>query len=146
MKSYLLLICALGTYLPIFAQNSPEVSAWASSHPDVYIVEYQTYNSFTEDFKNKIEGNVVVYHDELSIQLLESFDQMKGIVNHSSDQKSSEDQEIKDWLGAHADTKVITKSYYDTCDSATQQLYHQIGALVLIGEVITITDIRNYNF
>lgn len=127
------------------AQESTGIQSWAATHPDVYIVELQTYNSFTEDFKSKIDGNVVVYNGELNLELLESFDQMKSAqVNGDADIKGSGDEEIKEWLGAHADVKIIKRSYYNTCDAATQELYSQIGALILIGESLTLEDIRNY--
>src|SRR6218665_2530544 len=98
MKRYLLLLCAFGTYLPCFAQNSDEISTWASLHPEVYLISSDVYNSMDQSIREKLAGQIIIYNGEITIEQLETYTQTKSSsTNKESDLKNNNAQELKDW-------------------------------------------------
>lgn len=145
MKKSLLLLGALVAHVSSFAQTSPEISAWMSSHPDVYVMSSSNYNATSSDFREQLADKIIVYSGELTIEVLEAYDSDKSYNSADTHAgKDSDAMEIKTWLGLHQDVKIITRSQFDSMSAETQQMYANNGALILIGERITIQDIRNY--
>lgn len=143
MKKYLLLMCAVSAAQAFYAQNSDEISLWAASHPDVYIMSSENYNSLSEDSRTKINDHVVVYNETLTIEKLQAFDQEKSYtIEEPIYGKGSDAQELKDWRGFNPDVKIVTHSAYNAMSEEDKSYY--VGALILIGEKLTIEDIRNY--
>jgi hypothetical protein len=130
MKHYLLLSCALGATSFCIAQNTQEISKWAALHPDIYLVSSENYNSVSQEMKDKIGDNILVYEGKLT--------------NKETPIREDEAQEIKDWLGQHPDLKIIPRSFFDSLNATEQQVYVQHGTMILIGETVTLEDIRNY--
>jgi hypothetical protein len=143
MKHYLLLSCALGATSFCIAQNTQEISKWAALHPDIYLVSSENYNSVSQEMKDKIGDNILVYEGKLTLEDIERFDQSKS-MNKETPIREDEAQEIKDWLGQHPDLKIIPRSFFDSLNATEQQVYVQHGTMILIGETVTLEDIRNY--
>ncbi len=61
-----------------------------------------------------------------------------------ADLDESDAMEIKTWLAEHRGIKIIPQSLYNQMDAEKQSLYQDSGALILIGDEITLEDIRNY--
>jgi len=143
MKHYLLLSCVLGVTASCIAQNSQEITKWVSLHPDVYLVSTENYNSVSQEMRDKIGSNILVYDGKLTMESIEHFDQSKSL-NKETIIREDEAQEIKNWLGQHPDLKIIPRSFYDSLTETEKQAYILHGALILAGETITLEDIRNY--
>ena len=103
----------------------------------------ETYNSTSQQLKDKLAGKVLIYDGELTMEVIEHFDQSKS-MNKETPIREDEAQEIKDWLGQHPDLKIIPRSFFDSLNATEQQVYVQHDAMILIGETVTLEDIRNY--
>lgn len=143
MKHYYLLLGAFCTYASSFGQKSNDILTWTSLHPDVYLMSSETYNSTSQQLKDKLAGKVLIYDGELTMEVIEHFDQSKS-MNKETPIREDEAQEIKDWLGQHPDLKIIPRSFFDSLNATEQQVYAQHDAMILIGETVTLEDIRNY--
>ncbi len=127
-----------------FGQTSDNVSSWASQHPDVYLISFENYSVLSQDMKDKLGTNVLVYNGSLTMENIEAFEQTKSIPSEKPSSEVADGQEIKNWLGQHPDLKIVPRSLYNSSDATTQQAYLEHGAMILIGETITLEDIHNY--
>jgi len=127
-----------------FGQTSDNLSSWASQHPDVYLISFENYNLLSQEMKDKLGTNILVYNGSLTMEAIESFEQTKSIPNEKPSTEVADGQEIKNWLGQHPDVKIVSRSVYSSSDATAQQAYVEYGALILIGETITLEDIHNY--
>lgn len=136
-------MCAVSATQAFYAQNQDEISLWTASHPDVYIMSSENYNSLSESTRTKISDLVIVYEGKLTLEKLQAFDQEKSVGSAGTDyRKNSDAQEIKDWLGENQDVKIVKRSVYNSLSEEDKSYY--AGALILIGEKLTVEDIRNY--
>ena len=52
--------------------------------------------------------------------------------------------EIKKWLADHQDVKIISRSYFNSLSEDRRQVYIDNQVMILIGEVVTLKDIEDY--
>jgi hypothetical protein len=141
LKYYLSGAAFLGLFGAIAQTN--EVEDWTRANPSVMLVES---NDATPEFLENLKANnvsYIVFEEEFSLSDIAEFEaKNKPIAIDNLDE--SEATEIKVWLSEHRDVKIIKRSMYDQLDSQKQSVYMDSGALILIGEKITLEDIRNY--
>lgn len=131
-------LCLFGT----FAQTS-EVQEWTQANPSVMLVES---NDATADYLENLDNNnvqYIVFEQEISMSDIAEFE-AKYKPTPIADLDESEAMEIKVWLSEHRDVKIIKQSMYSQMDAQKQSLYADSGALILLGEEITLEDIHNY--
>lgn len=144
-RYYMALICNFFACASLFGQNSDDISTWVALHPNVYLLSSETYNSISQEMRDKLGTNVLIYDGQLTIEAIEQFNQTESkSLNTESSYREDEAQEIKNWLGQHPDLKIVPRSYYEGLTDAQKQEYVLAGSLILIGETITLEDIRNY--
>jgi len=142
MRNYYLAAVTSFCFSGLFAQSS-DVQKWTQSHPDVIFVES---SDATPEYLENLEANnvqYVVYDHEISMLDIQDFEmQNKPVAIADLDETTA--MEIKKWLAEHGSVKIIKRSIYNQMDSEKQDLYHTNGALILIGEEITLDDVNNY--
>lgn len=140
----------IGTFLFFsmftFSQNENTVEAWRNSHPSVLIIEQSTYNEFDETQKSLLKDFILI-EDELTINDIQNFElQSKTIAQLEKPMFLIKDGEfIKNWIAQHPDIKILKQSYFQSLSIEKQNLYEDLGHLILAGEIITKEDLINYN-
>jgi hypothetical protein len=51
---------------------------------------------------------------------------------------------IKVWLAENGDVKILQQSYFDQLNETQRTMYLENDALVLLGELLTLKDITDY--
>ena len=150
MKKHILLLgvlCFQYATTTAFGQQNSSIAQWISAHPSVHIFSEKNYERLDEEFKTKLKGKVVVYQDQLTLDLLNAYDPLEKTDEVSTGTYTKEDPDasvIKEWLGLHPGIKILKQSEFQALTEERQELYQSIEALILIGETITIQDIQNY--
>jgi len=142
LKHFYLTLLSLFCFFGVNAQNS-EVQQWAERNPAVLFIEN---SDATTELISSLEAKgveYIIYFDEISLSDIEQFEaQTKSEIASNLDE--GEGMAIKKWLAQNSEVKIIKRSFYDQLDTAKQNYYESIGALILIGEEITLEDINNY--
>ena len=146
MKHMLLLLMAAVTPYASFSQNNSEVARWTANHPNVYIISYDNFQKMSEARKEQLKDQIIVFQGELKMEQLVAYSAEKSLDEPGTAlSKDQDSQELKDWLAAYSDVKIIKRSVFDNMNVEDQTMYLQQHALILSGEVITVQDIRNYH-
>lgn len=141
MKHYL----SVAVVFCLFVSNAQtnEIQKWSQAHPSVLLIES---NDAVPAYLESLDANgvqYIVFQGEVSMSDIEAFETKRKPVP-ITDLDESEAMEIKKWLAEHRDVKIVKRSLFDQMDTQKQTRYVDIGALILIGETITVEDIRNY--
>ncbi len=149
MKKVLLLasiFCLQITYNKVIGQQDPRIVTWVSAHPSVYIFSEKNYGQLSPDFKSRLKDQVVVYKEKLTFDDLMAYEQSEKTaeVSQQTISKDEDIQIIKNWLAYHPDVKLIRQSEFQAMTEDRKNLYLSLGAMILIGEYITVDDITNY--
>lgn len=150
MKKHILflgVLCFQIATTKALGQQNSSISSWISAHPSVHIFSEKNYENLDQEFKSKLKGNIVIYHDKLTLDLLLAYDPMEKSEEVSSITYSRDDsnaQVIKEWLALNRDVKIIKQSEFQLMTEERKQFYQSMEVMVLSGEVITIEDIINY--
>jgi hypothetical protein len=133
-----------------FSQTSAEIAEWQALHSAVFFIEE---SDATEELIEKLTlsgKQVVIYSEEIkfsdltdvhSTELKGGFYQIDGYLVNSSDADF-----VKNWMGTHQEIKLFTKSAADLLSEEEINAYSSIEALFLLGEIITLTDLKNYDY
>ncbi len=133
---------ALLSLMGSFAQTN-EVQQWSQANPSVLLIES---NDATTTYLENLDANnvqYIVFEEEISLADIAAFE-AKHKPTPIADLDESAAMEIKLWLSEHPNVKIIKRSLYDQMDAQKQSLYVDNGAIILIGEEITLQDILNY--
>jgi hypothetical protein len=144
MKKALLLLTASIAVYSSHAQNSNEIAVWMSQHPTTYVISEANYDKMSQARKDQLQDRIIVYKNEITIEQLVAYAPMKSANAQSDPARDSDLAEIKEWLALNPDIKIIQRSQFDSMSQNEQTMYQEIHALILIGEEITVQDIRNY--
>ncbi len=144
MKKALLLLTASIAVCTSHAQNSSEIAAWMSQHPTTYVISEANYDKMSQARKDQLQDRIIVYKNEITIEQLVAHAPLKSTSAQSNTARDSDLAEIKEWLALNPDVKILQRSQYNSMTEADQTMYQEIHALILIGEEITVQDIRNY--
>lgn len=143
----LLLLLAATTPHASFSQSNPEVASWVANHPNVYIISFDNFQKMSEARKEQLKDQMIVFQGELKMEQLMAYSAEKSLNEAGTVLTKDQDaQELKDWLSAYSDVKIIKRSVFDNMSSGDQTMYLQQNALILIGEKLTVQDIRNYHY
>ncbi|MCH2223865.1 MAG: hypothetical protein MK066_03775 [Crocinitomicaceae bacterium] len=135
------------TSFPLFSQNL-DIQKWQLHHPDVVFVEQEIFSNFTDKQVEQLGDKVIVYNSTISmidISLYESASKSSYLENTNTLIEPSASTEVKTWLAHNGDVKIITRSYYNSLSQERKDAYNNVNALILIGETLTIGDIKSYN-
>jgi hypothetical protein len=140
-KHYLFVAYFLGC-LPLSAQTN-EIQQWAEANPSVLLIENQ--DATTLYLENLESNNVqyIVFNQEISLSDIAEFEIMHKPTDIAALDPSAA-LKIKTWIANHREVKIIKRSVYDQLDASKQSMYDNLGALVLIGEEITLEDISSF--
>ncbi len=133
-----------------FSQTSSEIAEWQALRSAVFFIEE---SDASEELIEKLTlsgKQVVIYSQEIkfsdladihSPDLKGGFYQIDGyLVNRS------EADFVKNWMGTHQEIKLFTKTAAELLSEEEINAYRSIEALFLLGETITITDLKNYDY
>lgn len=118
-------------------------------HPQTTFIHVSDLANFSQAELAMLKGNYVVFDGELTSEKMQEM-LLTANTNKSLDAapayslKPEEQQFIKDWLAAHADVKIVTRSEYDLSAENIQNEYVKSRCLILAGEIVTREDILNY--
>jgi hypothetical protein len=131
----------------VIGQQDPRIVAWVSSHPSVYIFSEKNYEQLSSDYKSRLKGQVVLFKETLSFEDLIAYDGQEKTdeVSQQTVNKDEDTQMIKNWLAFHPDIKIVKQSEFQAMTAEQQNRYLSFGALILIGEHLTVQDITNYS-
>ncbi|GAB5416897.1 MAG: hypothetical protein Crog4KO_17640 [Crocinitomicaceae bacterium] len=120
-----------------------EIQEWSNANPTVLFVE--SSDATTAYLENLEANNIdyIVYDQEVSLSDITKFEAKNKPVS-IADLDESEASEIKLWLSKHRDIKIIKRSLFDQMEASKQSIYLDQGALILLGEQITLEDINSY--
>ncbi len=144
MKKALLLLTASIAVTTSYAQKTNEIAVWMSQHPTTYVISEANYDKMSQARKDQFQDRIIVYKNEITIEQLVAYAPLKSTNTQSDPARDSDFAEIKEWLALNPDVKIIQRSQYDSMTEADQTMYQEIHALILIGEEITVQDIRNF--
>ncbi len=148
-KKHLLFLPSLFFYSFSNAQDSEQISNWISTHPDVYIISSDNYSTISASFRDKIKDKVVVFDGQVTMEDLLKYE------NYTVNQEQStnttivftgfaESQEAKEWMAAHPEITIISRSYFNSLNTNEQTAHINQRSMILIGEILTAEDIQNY--
>lgn len=140
----LLLMAALTPHAS-FSQSNSEIANWAANHPNVYIVSFDNYQKMPDVRKEQLKDQMIVFQGELKMEQLMAYNAEKSLNEPETATKEQDAQDLKDWLSTYQDVKIIKRSQFDSMSSGDQTMYLQQNALILIGERLTVQDIKNYH-
>ena len=145
MKKTSLLALAFLFSMNAFSQEDAAIQKWQSAHPTTLLISAARYASLSDEEKALIGTDYILFEDKVTVELLEKFDQQKGIETTTTF-KEEQQQEVKNWLSTHPEVKIIRRSTFDAFAPERQQYCAErpLEILVLEGESITIKDIENY--
>ncbi len=138
---YLLVPCILASLCSSAQTN--EIQEWSNANPSILFVES---NDATTAYLENLEANnidYIIYDQEVSLSDITEFE-AKNKPLSTVDLDESEALEIKIWLSKHRNIKIIKRSLFDQMETSKQSIYIDQGALILLGEQITLEDINNY--
>lgn len=141
VRSFYLTLAAVFCTVALNAQTS-EVQQWAEANPTVLLIENADATPELLKSLDAKKADYIIYFNELTISDIEHFEtKIKPVEVDIADKDA---MEIKLWLAEHKDVKIIKRSFFDQLESSKQDLYESSGALILIGEEITLEDIHNF--
>mmetsp|Transcript_44591 Transcript_44591/g.59163 ORF Transcript_44591/g.59163 Transcript_44591/m.59163 type:complete len:144 (+) Transcript_44591:87-518(+) len=140
-KHYLLVPLILASLYSNAQTN--KVQEWSEANPSVLFVEN---NDATEEYLASLEEkdiDYIVYDHEISLADIDQFEAKNKPVS-IADLDETDAMEIKKWVSTHPDIKIIKRSIFDQMEPSKQSIYLNQNALILIGDEITLEDIRNF--
>lgn len=140
-KHYVYACFLLGAFS--LSAQTLEIQEWSQAHPSVIFVES---NDATTAYLENLEANniqYIVYNEKIVSSDIAAFEAKNNPVP-IKDSNEEAVLEIKTWMSKHRDVKIIKRSVYNQMELSKQAMYVEYGALILIGEEITIEDILNY--
>lgn len=148
-KRQILILPTLLIYSFSNAQESDQIEDWVKSHPDVYIISSENYATMPGSFKERLQDKTIVFNSKLTLQDIQNYESNHPPVSGTHGDLlpftgMAESQEAKEWLADHQEVQVISRSYYNSLSSTEQAHYHEVHAMILIGEILTMQDIYNY--
>lgn len=128
--------------LQLKAQTN-EIQQWSQANPSVLLIESQ---DATNLYLEKLEANnvqYIIFNQKISLSDIAEFElKYKPATIAALDQSAA--MQVKTWIAKHPEVKIIKRSLYDQLDVNEQTKYDNFGALILIGEEITLEDISNF--
>jgi hypothetical protein len=123
-----------------YSQSPSEIQQWQSLHPGFLLMTVSNFEKLPLTLQEKLKDKVVFYTPES--------DQKIASISVDSSPKQSTDEsaltQLKMWKVTHPDVKIVPRSVYLSATPEQQLSYTENHCLILIGEVITASDISNY--
>lgn len=148
-----LLICLgfLGIAMNLSAQKE-EIILFQKLHPEVSFISKDRYLLFSNEEIDLLKNNYVLFDNNIQESDLIEFEGRTGIKPKSTgatNQTEMSDEQtiyVKIWLANHPQVKIVKHSEYEALSEADKIVYVNNHCMILIGEVVTITDIDLYPY
>lgn len=132
--------------LPCVAQNQEELYAFQQNHPEISFYELSDYNNLSSVEKKLLGDKVVIYENDI---LQSNYADLNSTLDLKTNQTLQQENDsftevIKVWLANNQDVKIVPQSMYLEGNQAMRDEYLQNDCMILLGELITIEDIKNY--
>lgn len=127
------------------AQVSEQLFQFQQTHPEVSFYEENDYNNLSTIEKEIIGENVIVFSQDINQSDLSLYNYSTAKQNQSNQQETNPNSDvIKVWLSNHTDVKIVPQSMYLEGNQAMRDEYLQNDCLILLGDTVTLEDIKNY--
>lgn len=147
--TYMLFVFSFFTFPSLKAQSNNEIEIWIENHPNIVLIEKSNLESFTSSQIEKLNGNFIVFDSDIKSDDIKNFEartEFQVNNSHLENSKINEAQEIKNFLAKYPYIKIVKQSEYLSEPSDIQREYVANACLILIGEEISIHDVKNYKF
>ena len=152
MKKLLISMGMLCTIVNINAQKD-DLYSFQKQNPEIEFISQENFNYLSEDEKEIIKGKFIVFNNKIEESDLTTYASNKPSQKSLQstpelDTEMSDDEKniVKVWLGNHSNVKIVKQSEYQALSAEDQIVYHNNHCLILISEVLTLTDIELYPY
>ena len=148
-----LLIC-MGILCNIMDTNAQkdEIAEFQRLNPSVEFISQDNYNSLSEEEIELINGKFILFKTTIEESDLTSFSQNYQQKSSQSapelDTEMSDEQKnlVKIWLANHSEVKIVKHSEYEALSEEDKIVYLDNHCLILLSEILTLTDIELYPY
>lgn len=128
-----------------YVSAQDQIQNWQLKNPNVLFIEVSDLDEFDTKIKN--DQNTIVYYGEISIEDIESYENRVGQStkqNYSIVSDTETADYVKQWIGENQDVDIVKRSLFESLNEVQQLDFINTDALIMQGEVLTITDIQDY--
>ncbi len=151
MKKLLLGIGLLCFTMTVTAQEQ-DIFHFQQQHPNVAFISKDRISSFTEEEIDLLKGNYIIYNSEIENADLTSYinnshtKSAESIPSDDTEMSSDQKDLVKIWLANHPLVKIVKHSEFDALSEADKLVYQAAHCMILLGEIVTLTDIELYPY
>jgi hypothetical protein len=133
------------------SQND-EISQFQKQHPEISFISQERLNSFSHEEINLLANNYIVFEGKIKLSDISKYTSNSTNKSNNPDPIEGTDtssdvlNQIKYWLSAHPNLKIVKHSEFEAESIANQNEYINDHCLILIGETITFLDIELYPY
>jgi hypothetical protein len=132
----------------LYAQSDRQaIQQWQSLHPHTLLVSSERFHQLSDQELQLLGEDYVLFEGSVSLDQLQQYDAIAASTSASDRPiaKKEDNFYVKLWLADHSDVMIIQQSVFQAMDEAKQQeCFNNPTILVLQGEILTLTDLYNY--
>lgn len=135
-----------------YIAQKEEIIHFQKLHPEVSFIAKDRYLLFTNTEIQLLKNNYVLFEGNIEKSDLAEYEERTGNKTKSigtTNQTEMSDEQtafVKIWLANHPQVKVVKHSEYEALSEDDKIVYVNNHCLILIGEIVTLTDIQLYPY